>query len=76
MPWASALVVLEQVPEGLHASLHKMILLVAQLQENGLLAFSWDLGRCIPSHLFGREGYLTRNRLQVQSLSLITPTLG
>ena len=50
----------------------KFIRLSTQLQENSLLSFSWDLGMCIPGHVLGREGYLTRKQTTIESLSLIT----
>ena len=48
------------------------IRLSSQLQENGLRSFSWDLGMCIPGHILGREGYLTKKQIAIESLSLIT----
>ncbi|KAL9071319.1 MAG: hypothetical protein Q9161_004335 [Pseudevernia consocians] len=50
----------------------KLIPLLSQLQENGLVSFSWDLGMCIPGHILGREGYLTKKQTAIESLSLIT----
>ena len=57
---------------GSHARLLKLIPLLYQLQENGLVSFSWDLGMCVPEHILGREGYLAKKQTVIESLSLIT----
>lgn len=59
-------------PNGASARVLKLILLLSQLQENGLISFNWDLGMCVPEHILGREGYLTRKQTAIESLSLIT----
>lgn len=59
-------------PYGNVARLLKLIPLLLQLEENGLVSFSWDLGMCIPEHILGREGYLTKKQTAIESLSLIT----
>ncbi len=61
-------------PRGAHFRLPKLIQLSLQLQENGLISFSWDLGMCIPEHVLGPEGYLTKKQTSIESLSLITGT--
>ena len=55
-----------------NASLPKLIPLLVQLPENGLVSFNWDLGMCIPDHILGPEGYLTKKQTTIESLSLIT----
>lgn len=61
-------------PSDASARLPKLIPLFLQLQENGLVGFSWDLGMCIPEHILGHEGYLTKRQTAIESLSLITGT--
>ena len=59
-------------PNGATPRMLKLIPLLSQLQENGLVSFSWDLGMCIPGHILGREGYLPKKQTAIESLSLIT----
>lgn len=59
---------------GTYARIPKEVPLFPQLQENGLLSFSWDLGMCIPENIFGHEGYLTKKQTAIESLSLVTGT--
>ena len=63
---------LSATPNPHPARMLKLIPLLPQLQENGLVSFSWDLGICIPGHILGIEGYLTKKQTAIESLSLIT----
>ena len=57
------------------AGLFKVMPLLLQMQDDGLVSFSWDLGTCIPETILGAEGYLTKNQTAIESLSLITGTI-
>ncbi|MCJ1358475.1 MAG: hypothetical protein MMC33_008475 [Icmadophila ericetorum] len=39
--------------------------------ENSLRSFSWDLGSCIPDHIFGHNGALSVRQKHIEHLSLI-----
>ena len=60
------------IPKASFASLLKLMSLLLQMQEEGLVSFSWDLGMCIPENILGSEGYLTKQQTAIESLSLIT----
>ena len=62
----------DDIPKASFASLLKLMPLLLQMQEDGLVSFSWDLGMCIPENILGSEGYLTKQQTAIESLSLIT----